>query len=393
MKVAYVYEFDAADPMVQSGRPASILDQLRRRADEVVPVFPLNQSARLLYLPKMLYHRHGGRIFRPDRQPLFLRSLAWQARRRVLALKPDVVFAPGSHAVAMLDVACPVVFCADATFANVLDWYDAFSHCADEFIAHGHAQERAALGRCAAAIFPSEWAARSAVEDYGADPDRVHVVPFGSNVRAPDRATVDGWIHSRDLSPLRLLFVGREWERKGADIVLAACAHLNGAGYSVSLDLVGIDRPPVALPPWAKNHGLLDKRNPDQRARLQALFARAHFFFVPSRAENYGMAFCEAAAHGLPSLTTNVGGIPTIVRDGSTGYTLPTNAAAGAWAALLARAIDAPAAYRAMASASRADYEARLNWDAFGCHLLTVLRGVVEQGQRPYGAPATPDVP
>lgn len=377
MKVAYAYEFDAADPMVQSGRPAAIRNALTRRGANVLPVFPLNQNLKWLYAPKMLYYRRMGKIYRFDREPRFLHSIAWQAHRRLRSLQPDVVFTPGSLLAAKLRTAAPVVFCADATFANVLDVYDSFSNCAPEFVSQGHALERDALAHCAAAIYPSEWAAQSAIEDYGADPSRVHVLPFGANVEAPDSDTVDGWIAARDLSPLRLLFVGREWERKGADTVLAACSHLHAAGYAVSLDLVGIDAPPVALPDWAHNHGLLDKRNSEQRAHLQTLYANSHFFFVPSQAENYGMAFCEAAAHGLPSLATAVGGIPTIVRHGKTGYTLPPQAPASEWAALLAQAIDDPDAYRAMARASRADYDARLNWDAFGARVYDILQCVM----------------
>jgi len=376
MKVVYAYEFDAADPMVQSGHPASILTQLTARGIEVLPAFPLNQGARLLYAPKALYYRQRGLVYRPDRQSVYLRSLAWQVQRHTRATRPDAIFAPGSHAVAMLDVSCPVVFCADATFANVLDCYDSFSHCAPEFIVQGHAQERAALGRCAAAIYPSEWAARSAVESYGADPARVHVVPFGANVQAPPADFIRDAIDARCLAPLKLLFVGREWVRKGADLVLDTCTQLRASGFGVELDLVGIEQPPRQLPEWVHNHGLLDKRDSAQRVRLQELFAHSHFFFVPSLAENYGMVFCEAAAYGLPSLTTNVGGIPTIVRDGVTGYTLPPGTPTDDWAALVAKIIGDPVAYRAMAYASRADYEARLNWDAFGAQLHTILETV-----------------
>lgn len=393
MKIAYAYEFDAANPMVQSGRPAAIRNALARQGAEVLTVFPLNQNLKWLYALKTAYYRRQGQVYRFDRAPGFLHSIAWQARRRLASLQPDVVFTPGSLLAAKLRTPTPVVFCADATFANVLNVYDSFSNCAPEFVTQGHALERDALAQCAAAIYPSEWAAQSAIEDYGADPARVHVVPFGSNVEAPDCAAVDGWIAARDLSTLRLLFVGREWERKGADTVLATCSRLHAAGYAVSLDLVGIDRPPVALPAWAHNHGLLDKRDPDQRARLQTLYANAHFFFVPSQAENYGMAFCEAAAHGLPSLTTDVGGIPTIVRHGKTGYTLPPQAPASEWAALLAQAVDNPGTYRAMAHASRADYDARLNWDAFGARLHDILERVADETRYQHSATHAADTP
>lgn len=374
MKIAYAYEFNAADPMVQSGRPAAILGQLQGLGMEVAPVFPLDRSTQFLFAPKAAWHRLRGRVYRPDREPRYLRSLARQVKAHVQGLRPDVVFAPGSHSVARLEGDCPIVFCADATFGNVLDSYESFSHCAPEFIAQGHAQERDALGRCAAAIFPSEWAARSAIDFYGADPARVHVVPFGANVKAPDAATVQTWIDARQLNPLRILFVGREWVRKGADLVLETCELLHAGGQEIRLDLVGIDRPPVALPEWATNHGLLDKRNPAQKRRLEALLQHSHFFFVPSQAENYGMAFCEAAAHGLPSLTTDAGGIPTIVRHAVTGYTLPAGAPRECWVRSLADAVADPAAYRAMARAARADFDVRLNWDAFGARLHQVLQ-------------------
>jgi glycosyltransferase involved in cell wall biosynthesis len=332
----------------------------------------------LLFAPKAAWHRLRGRVYRPDREPRYLHSLARQVQTRVRGLLPDVVFAPGSHSVARLDIACPIVFCADATFANVLDTYDSFSQCAPEFIAQGHAQERAALGRCAAAVFPSEWAARSAIDFYGTDPARVHVVPFGANVDAPDSPTVHNWIEHRDLSSLRVLFVGREWERKGADIVMAACEQLHSSGYDVSVDLVGIVEPPLPLHNWVRNHGLLDKRDPIQKRVLENLFAHAHFLFVPSRAEAYGMVFCEAAAYGLPNLTSTVGGIPSIVRHGHSGYMLPPDAPVQAWAAVLAGAMDSPEAYRTMARASRADYEIRLNWDAFVSRLVEIFASVIK---------------
>lgn len=379
MKVAYAYEFDAADPTVQSGRPAAILGELIRHGLDVTPVFPLKQNMRWLYAPKVLHYRRLGKVYRADREPAYLRSIARQVERRLPKLRPDVIFTPGSLLATKMRTSIPIVFCADATFVNVLDFYDSFSNCAAEFVTQGHALEREALRRCSAAVYPSEWAARSAINFYGADPERVHVVPFGANVKAPETAAVRRWIDARLLDPLRILFVGREWERKGADLVLETCRLLRAGSREVRLDLVGIDRPPVALPAWTTNHGLLDKRDPAQKRRLEGLFQDSHFFFVPSQAENYGMAFCEAAAFGLPSLTTTAGGIPTIVRHGVTGYTLPATAPAAEWAAVLSNAAANPATYHAMAHASHQDFCARLSWSAFGVRLQCILASVLGQ--------------
>ncbi|QJE72230.1 glycosyltransferase family 4 protein [Aerophototrophica crusticola] len=376
MRFAYVYDLDASDINVQSGRPFSILSQIERRTGPVERVFPLEDRVKYVFAPRYAFNRLRGLRYRPDRETLLLRSLARQVSKRLKGSDADCVFCPGSHAVAELETKLPKIFCADATFQNVIGFYDSFSNLAPSYLAQGHRLERKALASCAAAIYPSDWAAQSAVRDYGADPRKVHVVPFGANVQAPDRATVADRIAARPTDRLVVLFSGREWERKGADIVLAACEMLQAGGIPVELHLVGIRQPPVALPPFATSHGLLNKRDPAQNRLMQDLLANAHVMFVPSRAENYGMTFCEAAAYGLPSLSTAVGGIPTIVRDGVNGWCLPLEAGPADYATVLAGMWADYPAYLDLAHASLAEYHARLNWDAFGDRLMEIAKSV-----------------
>ena len=49
-------------------------------------------------------------------------------------------------------------------------------------LSYGNELEQSALSRCTLAIFSSEWAANTAVQNYDVHPDKVRVVPFGANL-------------------------------------------------------------------------------------------------------------------------------------------------------------------------------------------------------------------
>ncbi len=52
------------------------------------------------------------------------------------------------------------------------------------------------------------------------------------------------------------------------------------------------------------------------RNELPALLGQYGFFVAPSRLEGQGLMACEAAATGMPVVTTRVGGIPEFIADG-----------------------------------------------------------------------------
>ena len=380
MNIAYVYEFQADDINVQSGHPFFILDQLIKRAN-VQKIFPLNRASKYAFTHKLLVNKLLGRSYHPDREPFLLKSFATQIEHRLTRpfteKSVDCLFSPSSCAMTYLAVDLPKVFCADQTFVKSIDAYSEYTNCSPDYLKRGHEQEARALANCTAAIYPSEWAARSAIDDYNTDPAKVYVLPFGANVDPPPMRTIDANLESKVFEPFRILFIGRDWKRKGGDTVLKACAIAAKRGVPIQLDLVGLEIIPESLPDYATNHGLLLKSDSIQRAKFEHLLMQTHLVFVPSRAEAFGMTFCEAAAYGVPSLSSNVGGIPTIVRENITGFSLPAESEPEAYAQRIEAYFADRRRYVALGRSARRYYDQTLTWDVYGEKLLNILKKLI----------------
>jgi len=226
-------------------------------------------------------------------------------------------------------------------------------------------RQRRIYDRATACTVASHWARDSVVADYGVDPERVHVVGFGRNAQPQD---ID-----RDWSVPRLLFVGRDWERKNGPAVLRAFARLREAAPEARLDLVG-GHPPIDQD-GASGHGLLRFGVPEERERYARLLAEATMFVMPSLYEPFGVAYLDAGATGLPSLGTTVGGAPEAIGEG--GVLVEPNDDEGLVAAM--RQLCDPA------TATRLGAEARRNSDRFTWPLAAqrILRALAPDGIEP----------
>lgn len=119
--------------------------------------------------------------------------------------------------------------------------------------------------------------------------------------------------------PWRILFVGRIEEAKGVGELLKGLGELRRRGVSFTLDLAGAGPELDAYRVEATEQGLPDAAfhgmvsDPE---RLRALFRSADLFVLPTHIEGFPRVLYEAMAHGIPVVTTFVGGIPSIMRDG-----------------------------------------------------------------------------
>jgi len=282
------------------------------------------------------------------------------------------VFAPiASGLVSQLDGGdAKIISYSDGTPELMRGYYD--HHSTDpEKAKVADEKERKTIARAAAALYSSQWAADSAVNYYGADPAKVHVVPFGANI--PSEGMLPADVANRTLEgPLRMLYIGKYWKRKGGDIAVAVTKVLRDRGIESTLHIVG-SPPPVELPDYVKYEGFFDKGKAEGRAAFDQLMFNSHFFLLPTRAECFGVSLVEASAYGLPPISTHTGGLPTVVDSGRTGELLPYDAEPGEWADRITALWNDHPRYLEMAQAARHAYETEFNWTTWAQRILKIV--------------------
>jgi glycosyltransferase involved in cell wall biosynthesis len=283
-------------------------------------------------------------------------------------------------AVALTDMAylfvdrLPVVYVTDATMPDLMASYEMFQRISPTAQRKAIAAERQAFRRSFLIQLPSQWAHRSAVEKQGAPEDRIAEIAWGANI-APEPRSARSIGHG----PVRLLFVGTDWERKGGAIALETIEELSRRGIDARLDVVGRSAAAGEVPPNVTFHGFVDKRTAAGRARLEALYAGATFLLLPSLGEAYGIVFAEAAHHGLPSLAYAIGGVTSVVLNGKTGVLLPAGARGGDFADEIERLLNAPDVYARMSREALDDARSRLNWDVWAEKVEAAIRSRLDE--------------
>ncbi len=122
----------------------------------------------------------------------------------------------------------------------------------------------------------------------------------------------------------------------------------------------------------------LNKLDEKQRAELSRLFEAASFMILPTRSDCVPMVLAEAGAFGLPVVTTNTGGIPGIIREGENGFMLPLSARGSEYAEVIAKVYRDDQRYAELVKSSRAAFDNRLNWDAWGASVTNIIKKMLD---------------
>lgn len=162
--------------------------------------------------------------------------------------------------------------------------------------------------------------AESFVDHFDIPMSRVSTVYAGSNF---DSADIVPDIPRRRRSPPNILFVGRDFHRKGGDILLDAFRLVREHVPDARLTIIGPRDAPVPAE-GVDFLGFLSRDDPEQALQLHDSFQSATVFCMPTRFEGLSIAFLEAMLFALPCVSASTQWArPEMIVEGETGLTVP----------------------------------------------------------------------
>lgn len=275
-----------------------------------------------------------------------------------------------------LDVTIPIAYISDVTF----DLFKHFLNIKDGYYENlAETTEQQLINSVDLLLYSSEWTKDSAITHYHARKSKIHVVEFGANIPHPSDYQAE-----IETDVCNLVFIGRNWEKKGGDKVLGAYKKLKSEGFPCTCTFIG------SVPPDASENEdpnltmipFLDKSKPEDMKRLCNILKTAHFLVLPTEFDAFGIVFCEASAYGVPSIAANVGGVSQPVREGKNGFLLPPDATAEDYAEKIKAVFSDKENYLKLRQSSRHEYETRLNWDVWGEKVNQIFEETVKKHKK-----------
>jgi glycosyltransferase involved in cell wall biosynthesis len=163
--------------------------------------------------------------------------------------------------------------------------------------------------KCKAVVVWSNWARKGYVED-GVDPSKIRVIhpPFTTSYKQVKHKSKN------------LLFVGRDFYRKGGDVALRVFENLKQSFENVHLTFVGRIEDRATLDKVTHDHSVTHFDHVSKTELLEKIFPMADVFLLPTIAEAYGMSILEAMSNGIPVVASNISAIPEVIENGVSGY-------------------------------------------------------------------------
>ena len=233
-----------------------------------------------------------------------------------------------------------------------------------------YALEKADLALARHVIVTSLSTANTLIADFAVPAGKITVAEPGTDPAARARGTGN---------PPQLLSVGSVVPRKAHDTLVRALAQV--ADRDWQLTIVGpTDRSVEALAALEAAIGetglgpRITVAGPAAPERLEAYYASADVFVLPSLYEGYGMVLAEAMARGLPIVCTTGGAAAATVPDAAAFKVPPVDVQA--LGSAIRRVLDDPARRRQMSDAAWAAGQKLPRWEDTARTIADVIRNL-----------------
>jgi glycosyltransferase involved in cell wall biosynthesis len=327
-----------------------------------------------------------GVTLRPER--FRLRRMMWNALRPLTLDRPGGFMYSGAHLQALWAdrraprgigeyvshiqslpprevVREPVSYYIDATMSQYFEEYG--RQLGRRIKGEALAREKEAYQAARFVVCMSRWCADDVEASYGISPEKVRVILPGANIDEASVPAPTAWDGS--LVPLRLGFIGIDWERKGGPVLLDVATRLQKMGHPVEVVVIGHDASKLPPHPALRAMGFIDKAR--ELPRFVELVRSFHFGCLLSHAEALGISTLECLRLGVPVIGTSVGGIvDTVPKDA--GLLVPAERTGEHLVDELAAVLETPVRYARMREAARI-VAADQSWDRAAREFLALL--------------------
>lgn len=372
MRLGFACEWERTPEQTWSGTPWGLRCALGRRTD-VTDLGLAYSASRNLWKYAYARRRHGRWVSMYRWSPTWDRMMQRKLRASSSGAAVDAVVEVGD--LARFDA--PYYVYQDLSFDVLAKYYDPEAGAPgvkgmDIGTIERRRERQREIYESAAGIFAmSEWFAETLVEWSGVPPEKVTVAYAGLNSIETD--VKDGGDAGEDYArsgASKLLFVGRDFFRKGGDVVVAALDRLRRE-YSPKVRLT------VAGPgEWPLSGGVpegVDFLGDLPTAEVARLYREHDLFVMPSRFEAFGIVFREALANGLPVVGRSAFALPEIITPGKNGALVDGDDPEELASAIVA-VLENPDIRRYTVGAAE-DVRARFSWDAVAERMLGAMPG------------------
>lgn len=383
MKIVYVAMDDAENKNSWSGTTHYLYKNLKKN-NTVINISPIKVNNLLFKILYKALSKLTGKKFLYARNKYVAKMYSNFVNKKLQQIDTyDCILSVGTLPTAFLKVDKPIFMYTDATFDGIKNYYEEFSNLSKLTEKEGYELEKVALKNYAKSIYSSQWAKDSAIKHYKISGDEIEVIPFGLNMdEIPLESEIIKNIEEKyKQEKFKLLFVGKDYRRKGGEIAVKILKELNEKGYDVQLTIVGCN-PSILENSNIKIIPYINKNNKEEYEIYENLLKESHFLILPTKADCTPMVSKEANSYGIPAIISNTGGIPSIVKNNINGILINNYEKSEEFVEKIEFFIKNREAYKLISEKTRKYFENNLTWEHSTNKILKVMEKEIEKCQK-----------